>query len=428
MDRIVERLPSPGGFALWLYALVFFVLPAFLAYKGFVYVLGTLIFAVGLYPNVQELVSGRPVKFALTWRGRRHVWEPHFSLPSEKFAVKLVSIGLVLFTMLVVPFLLFIIQQQAVTLYDQVDSQLPAILLGLDNLIEWGHRQFPDFVPSIDVQEGGGWQGLGHTLKELSGDKVEIDGVLKPLLAGIATVVGVLLADWVKLVISAIIIGTLLSNWKKEVAAHRAIISNGIKNPRLRANVLRFGEHFQTGVSLFMIGFIEVAATLSIFYLIALTVLPLGFGFGAILFMSVVLGIITAVPKIGGLLGMVVGALLVLTNLEPGLGWFGWEVVSFGLFFDIVIRLAIVLFVAKLGGVLEAYSYTPEIIGQRLNMTKLQIIATVLTWAIGAGFFGMIWGVLLALMFQAAVRLSEELQGDEIVPANSPADPAPVGR
>lgn len=427
MDRIVERLPSPGGFALWLYALVFFVLPAFLAYKGFVYVLGTLIFAIGLYPNVQELVNGRPVKFALNWRGQRRVWEPHFSLPSEKFAVKLVSIGLVLFTMFIVPFLLFIMQKQAITLYDQVDSQLPAILLGLDNMIEWGHRQFPDLVPAVDVEEGGGWKGLTHTLKELGGDKVEIDGVLKPLLAGIVAVVGELLADWVKLVISAIIIGTVLSNWKKEVAAHRAIISNGIKDERLRANVLRFGEHFQTGVSLFMIGFIEVAATLSVFYLIALTVLPLGIGFGAILFMSVVLGIITAVPKIGGILGMIAGALLVLTNLEPGLGWFGWQVVSFGLFFDIVIRLAAVLAIAKLAGVLEAYSYTPEIIGQRLNMTKIQIIATVLTWAVGAGFFGMIWGVLLALMFQAAVRLAEERKGEEIVPAEVPDEPAPAG-
>ena len=49
MERIIDRLPSPAGFALWLYALAFIVLPALLAYKGFVYVLGIIIFAVGVY-------------------------------------------------------------------------------------------------------------------------------------------------------------------------------------------------------------------------------------------------------------------------------------------------------------------------------------------------------------------------------------------
>ena len=78
--------------------------------------------------------------------------------------------------------------------------------------------------------------------------------------------------------------------------------------------------------------------------------------------------------------------------------------------------------VAKLMGVLEAYSYTPEIIGQRLGMTKVQIIATILIWALGAGFFGMIWGVLLSLCFQAALRLSEERKADAA--AAAVAEPA----
>ena len=82
------------------------------------------------------------------------------------------------------------------------------------------------------------------------------------------------------------------------------------------------------------------------------------------------------------------------------------------------------LVVAKLYGLLEAYNYTPEIVGARLGMTKMQIIATVLVWALGAGFFGMIWGVLLSLAFQAALRLSEELKAEETArdtPAESEA-------
>ena len=152
--------------------------------------------------------------------------------------------------------------------------------------------------------------------------------------------------------------------------------------------MLRFGELFQTGISLFMIGYLEVAHDVdSLFYAIGLTLLPFGLGLGAILFMSVVLGFITAVPKIGGILCMFVGGFLMLTNLEPGLGWFGFTVVSASAaIFDMLIRVAMMMVVAKLMGVLEAYSATPpRSSGERLGMTKMQIIATVIIWALGAG-------------------------------------------
>ncbi|MEM7669020.1 MAG: hypothetical protein AAF317_07685, partial [Pseudomonadota bacterium] len=202
---------------------------------------------------------------------------------------------------------------------------------------------------------------------------------------------------------------------------HRSIVSNGIKDARLRANVLRYGELYQTGVSLFMIGYLEVALTLSILFGAAMIVLPLGLSIGAILFMSLMLGFMTAIPKIGGLLGMAVATLLMITNLEPGLGWFGWTVVTFGTTIDVLVRAGLLIAVAKLLGLLEAYNYTPEIIGQRLGMTKMQIIATVLTWAVGAGFFGMIWGILFSLGFQAAMRLSQEAHP---AAGNTSSDPA----
>lgn len=413
MDRIIERLPSPAGFALWLYALTFLVLPALLAYKGFVYIIGIVIFTVGIHPNIDDIVAGRPVHFALTWRGRKRVWDIHLSIPSERLVIKIISIGLILFTMLVVPFLLFVVQHQGQVFYAQIEAQMPLILENLDWLMKYAHDTLPGYVPDVDVDEGGGWKGLSDTIAMVLGDAVkDIKGLFKSALTGIVKIVGLLLAEWIKLVIAAIIIGTILNNWQKEVKMHRAIISNGIRDAQLRANVLRFGELFQTGISLFMIGYLEVALTLTLFYAVTMTVLPFGLGLGAILFMAIVLGFVTAIPKIGGLLCMFIGGVLMLTNLEPGLGWFGYSAVSFGGIIDMLIRLVMMLIIAKLMGVLEAYSYTPEIIGERLGMTKMQIIATVLIWALGAGFFGMIWGVLLSLCFQAALRLSEERRAE----------------
>jgi predicted PurR-regulated permease PerM len=409
MDRLVDRLPSPGGLALWFYAGAFLLLPAFLAYKGLAYVIGIVIFAVGVRPHVESLVEGRRVHFAIRWGGRLHERDWHLAIRSEAWVVKILSWAFLALTILVLPLLVFVLQSQGQIFYAQLETQLPAILGELGRLLDLAHERLPGYVPEVDVERGQGWSGLSSLFSQVAGDAVQdIKGALKSVFGSVLGVVGTLLGDWVKLVIAAILVGTILSGWEKEVEMHRRIVSQGIRTPRLRHNVLRFGELYQTGVSLFMIGYLEVAATLTVLYAVAMAILPLGMGPGAILFMSVVLGFVTAIPKIGGFGGMAIALLLGATRIESGLGWFGWEAVSFGTGWDVLIRIGALLAIAKLMGLLEAYNYTPEIVGRKLGMTKMQIIATVMIWAVGAGFFGMIWGILISLAFQAALRLAQE--------------------
>lgn len=421
MDRLIDRLPSPGGLALWLYAAVFVILPAVLAYAGFVYVLSIVFIAVGLRPHIEALASGKPLHFEFHWRGHDYVWDLTFARPGEKWAIKLTSWGLMLMTMLILPLVVLAVQTQSVAFYSQVEQQLPQILAGIDGTLKYAHEQLPGYVPDVALQEGTGWQGVSDTIAQLAGDAIkDVKATVQSVFGSVIGVLGTLVEDWIKLIIGAIIVGTILSNWDKEVAMHRAIISGGIRDASLRANVLRFGELFQSGISLFMIGYLEVALTLALLFAIAMTVLPLGLGIATIVFMSLMLGFMTAVPKIGGILGMAVALLLMITNLEPGLGWFGYTVVSFGLWADMLIRATLMMAAAKLFGLMEAYNYTPEIIGRKLGMTKMQIIATVVIWAVGAGIFGMIWGILLSLAFQAALRLAEERAAPEA--EQSPAD------
>ena len=407
-------LPSAGGVALWFYALAFMILPALLAYKGWVYILGTVLFAVGIRPHVEAAIEGRKVWFG--YRSKRHTIGRHVNFQmGESFAVKMTGWGLILLTLLGVPIVAFVIQQQGQTFLTQFEDRLPVILDALREILGSAHDKLPSVFPEVDENGGAGWSGLSALLTDTFGDvATEMKETAKLYAADGIKLVGVLLADWVKLVISAIIIGTLIGNWNKEVAMHRDVISRGIQEPKLRANVLRYGELYQEGISLFMIGYLEVALTLSLIYVIAMVALPLGLGFGTILFMAVVLGFVTAIPKIGGLLSMFLAFFLMFTNIQPGLGWFGYEVISFGWGWDVVIRTAIMMVIAKMMGFLEAYNFTPEIIGARLGMTKVQIIAAILIWAVGAGFFGMIWGVLISLAFQAALRLSQELDAVEI--------------
>lgn len=413
--KLVDRLPSPGGLALWFYALAFVVVPVFLAWKGFAYIVGVVIFAVGLRPHVLAMIEGRQFSFGLRRKGQSPPRTHRIAFASEKSAVRVVSTVLVLFTMLAVPFLAYVLQYQAVAFYSQLSTHLPTIIDQLTRLLDAAHARLPALMPEVQDIEDTGWQGLSSLLSQVAGDAVaDIKAALKTASTELVSIIGTLLTDWVKLVIGAIIVGTILGSWDKEVAMHRAIISGGIKDERLRANVLRYGELYQEGVSLFLIGYLEVAMTLSVLYMLAMAVLPLGLGVGAIIFMGFVLGFSTAVPKIGGIIAMVISFFLTITNLTPGIGWFGYTVVSFGLWIDVLLRTAILLAVSKLMGLLEAYSYTPEIIGARLGMTKMQIIATILIWAVGTGFFGMIWGIWISLAFQAALRLAQE-RGDIVL-------------
>lgn len=418
MDRVIDRLPSPAGLALWLYALAFVVLPALLAWKGFAYVLGIVLFAVGLRPHVDSLVAGRPVHFAFHWRGRTYTRDYHASIPSEAWAVRMLSWAMVLTTMFGLPLIVYVLERQGQAFYLQLETQLPAILATLGEGLETARQQFPGYVPDVEVREGAGWTGLSSLFTQVAGDAVaDLKQALKSVFGSALGAVGVLIGDWIKLVIAAIIVGTILGGWTKEAKMHRGIVSRGISHPRLRANALRFGELYQSGISLFMIGYLEVALTLSLLYALAMLVLPLGLSLGAVVFVGLVLGFVTAIPKIGGLGGLAIAFLLMITNIEAGLGWFGYSVVSFGWAADTLIRTALLMAVSKVMGLLEAYNYTPEIVGRKLGLTKVQIIATILIWAIGSGFFGMIWGILISLTFQAAMRLAEEDAANSAAPA-----------
>ena len=82
---------------------------------------------------------------------------------------------------------------------------------------------------------------------------------------------------------------------------------------------------------------------------------------------------------------------------------------------DVVVRIVLLGFIAKIMGLFEAYRFTPEIIGERLGLSKLLIVATVIMAAKAGGFFGMIWGILAMLVWQAFKRLDEEEEAAETI-------------
>mgnify|MGYP001627761253 CR=1 FL=1 len=419
------RLPTTGETALIAGFVIYLILFPVLGYKGFAYMAGTIFFALGLRWQIERLAQRETISLGFYWWSFRmrglspSKWEGKsqwkcftLPMPSEAVLTKRVGQGLVFSTIFLLPIAAFVAQRQGVLFSAQLDHHMPAMLAFLDDQMAWVNAQLGTQA-QIDVD--GGLSGLKDTLGHVAGTTInDLKEGLKGVVGSLLKLFGVILADYVLLCISAIIVAMIINsaNWKKEVAFFRKRVERGIQNPVLRARVLRWGELFQEAIGLFMVGYLEVGLRLSALFFLAIFVLtPLGIGFGAALFVSILLGFVTAIPKIGGFVGLLLAVVLMGLNLEPGLGWFGIEMFTTGsVGGDVVVRIVLLAAIAKVMGLFEAYRFTPEIIGDRLGLTKLLIVATVLMAAKAGGFFGMIWGILAMLAWQAFKRLDEEVE------------------
>lgn len=394
-------LPRSGTVTLILFVMTFGVMAMVFSWHGFAYMLGTILFGVGVQPHVKQLATeGHRISFAWSWRKKRFERTFRLQVRSEAMARALFSWSAGLLVVAIVPVMAYVLQKQGVTFASRLQDQEVLIREQANSLLIWAQSFAPTIIPEGDIGSV-----FGGVVSQLFGD-------LKNVTLAVAEqglkLTSVILKDWVLLGISALLIATLLGNWDTEVTRFRSIVSGGISNDRLRQSTLRFLELYQDGLSVLMIGFLEVFATLTVLYIAAMVIFPFNLSFGAILLIALTLGAITAVWKIGGAIAMVVGALLILLNFEAGLSWFGLGYFSFGFFPDILIKVTAILIISKVLGLLEAYNFTPSVIGKKLNLTKMQMVSTILIWALGSGFFGMIWGVLLMLLFQASMRLTAE--------------------
>lgn len=404
--NLVPFLPKSGTVTLLLFLLTFGLLAMIFSWHGFAYMLGTILFGVGVQPHLKRLSEeGHRISFAWYWRGVRLERSFRFQIRSEKAARALFNWSMVAVVLGIVPVVGYVLQQQGVTFAARLQAQETVIRESANALLTWAQETAPAIVPEGDLGTV-----FGGVLSQLFGDIKKLTLLVAE--QGIK-VTSLLLKDWVLLGISALLIATLLGNWDTEVKKFRGLIESGISDEGLRRSTLRFLELYQEGLSVLMIGFLEVFLTLSVIYGIAMVLFPFNLSLGAIILIALTLGAITAVWKIGGAIAMVVGALLVILNFEAGLSWFGFGYFSIGFFADILIKVVAIVLISKVLGLLEAYNYTPAIIGKKLNLTKLQMVSTILIWALGSGFFGMIWGVLLMLLFQASMRLSAELAEPE---------------
>jgi hypothetical protein len=396
-----------GTVTLIFFVLVYAAMPMLFAWQGFSYMLGTVLLGIGIFPHLQQFWNkGHEMEFSwqLQWlTKRRFSWK--FTFHTNRATVlRLFNWLVVILVLCIVPLVGYILQRQGALFADRFQDQEPVIRATAEKMLVWAQDIAPAFMPAGDI----------HTV--FSGVLGQIFGDIKDLTLAVARfsikMTSLLLKDWVLVGISGLLICVLVGNWEKESYKFRSIVENGITDAKLRQRTIRFLELYQEGLSILMVGFIEVSLTLTGLYLVLLILFPFNLSLGAILLIALTLGTITAVWKIGGIVAMVAGVFFIVLNFEAGFSWFGYGYFSFGFVTDLIIKASAIALISKVLGVLEAYNFTPVIIGEKLHLTKMQMVATILIWALGAGFFGMIWGVLLMLVFQASMRLTEEIAAE----------------
>ena len=393
--------------------IVFVVAPFLMGPKGLTFSVLTLAFIIGAQPHVTKLSEqGHTVTFAFDppWplhKIERREWQMKLCWSNKRWVNRLAATSVLLIAFFALPLVLYLLQHQAFIFGERINENRDLIMQGLNSLVGWAQET----VPGHAVPDGDAAFVFGNLISDAVGD---LKHAIAEISKEIAAIFGHLLNAWLKVIIAMIIFGVLIGNWDKEVDSLKGHVATAFPDEVIHQRIFSFARLYQECLSILLIGYLEVAITLSIFYFLAMTILPFNLSFGFIVLMSLVFGFLTAIWKVGGIATKIIAPLVIIANFSAGIGYFGWEFFTMGLFADLLLKAVMMFAIAFVGGALEAYNYTPEVIGVRLGLTKMQMVMTILTFAIGAGTLGMIWGVLLMLLIPTFTKLVAEEEAKEV--------------
>ena len=338
-----------------------------------------------------------PVVIKVPFSPTRFDWS--FALPTnERWTRFLFNLAITTFALVILPVALFAFGNYLSQAIGHMKSSVPAMLDLVGTVVNFGHTQLPNLIPAIDTSTSA---GLKQCLSDVGG---QIAGSSEAGLkefgitasGEVATSLAHILFIWVEAAIAAIILSLFYHNGDDIIRVHRAIIGKGISDDRVRTHVLELGERIQTMMEKFFVGWVKIAGILIFLYSISLTILPLKLSLSQVIFLAVFLGLLTSIFKIGGMIAVGVGTLLVLLNLEQGFGWWWWPSYTFtsgSLLIDTGIKFAFIFAAVESKGLAESYMLTPGIIAEKLQIPKVFIILAVVPWAIGNGLMGMATGL-----------------------------------
>jgi predicted PurR-regulated permease PerM len=152
---------------------------------------------------------------------------------------------------------------------------------------------------------------------------------------------------------------------------------------RQRDTVRALGRELDTVISGFVRGQLGVCIVLGLYYAIALTLVGLHFG----LLIGLVAGLITFVPYIGSMTGLLIAAAVALAQFWPD-----WK------------RIVIVIAIFLVGQFVEGNILSPKFVGERVGLHPVWMIFAMFAFGYLFGFVGLLLAVPLAASIAVLFR------------------------
>jgi len=281
---------------------------------------------------------------------------------SRAAAVALVFFALIVLLILILLWLVPYLERQFATLL----RRLPDWIAWLQNdAVGWINARFGLELEMPDAQQ------LSAIFQE---HWKEAGGTAATVIAQVGKSGFALVSRVVHLIVVPVAFFYLLRDWDAMIARIHELLPRSVE-----PTVVRLAHESDETLSGFVRGQLSVMIVLGIFYAIALLVIGLDVG----PLIGIIAGLISFVPYLGGILGVLMAVIAALVQYHDWL------------------RVILVLVVFGVGHVLEAYVLVPRLVGEKIGLHPLAVIFAILA---GGELFGFL-GVLLALPIASVVNV-----------------------
>jgi predicted PurR-regulated permease PerM len=281
---------------------------------------------------------------------------------SRAAAVSIVFLGLTLLLVLVLLLLIPYLQRQVATLI----RHLPDWMDWLQNdAVPWLNAEFDLSLDMPDVQQ------LTAVLEQ---HWKEAGGFVATIVAQVSKS-GFALVSWiVHLIVIPVAFFYLLRDWHLLIARIHELLPRSVE-----PTATRLARESDETLSGFVRGQLSVMIVLGALYAIALWAIGLDVG----PLIGIIAGLISFVPYLGSITGVLMGVIAALVQYHDGL------------------HVILVLAVFVTGNLLEGYVLVPRLVGEKIGLHPLAVIFAILA---GGELFGFL-GVLLALPIAAVAMV-----------------------
>jgi predicted PurR-regulated permease PerM len=223
-------------------------------------------------------------------------------------------------------------------------------------------------------------EGLGHAEQSIGEMTALASDWLESLLRSVWSGGQALISVFSLAVVTPVVAGYLIYDWNKMMA----VIDNLVP-PARRATVRALAREIDDTIGGFVIGQGALCGILALYYAVALSLIGLNHG----LLIGIAAGLISFVPYLGSLTGLVVSTFVAIAQF-----WSNWT---------IILIVPAIFFV---GQTLADYVLSPYFVGRRVHLNPVWVMFALFAFGYLFGFVGLLIAVPLAAAIGVLMRFA----------------------